>query len=224
MAEAAIEKGMQYLVISDHSKTAIYANGLSEERIEAQHEEIDELNKKLKPFRIFKSIESDILNDGSLDYSPDILARFDLVIASIHSNVKMSEDKAMARLLNAVKNPFTSILGHCTGRLLLSRNGYPVRYNELIDACAKHNVAVELNANPRRLEIDWRHINYCLEKKVLISIDPDAHSTGAFNHIRYGVLAAQKAGVTKTTNLSSFSLKEFETFLKKQHAKRKWKK
>jgi DNA polymerase (family 10) len=210
MAEAAIEKGLQYLVITDHSKTAIYANGLSEERIEGQHEEIDELNKKLKPFRIFKSIESDILNDGSLDYSPDILARFDLVIASIHSNVKMSEDKAMARLLNAVKNPFTSILGHCTGRLLLSRNGYPVRYNELIDACAKHNVAIELNANPRRLEIDWRHINYCLEKKVLISIDPDAHSTGAFNHIRYGVLAAQKAGVTKANNLSSFSLKELK--------------
>ena len=221
MAEVAIEKGLQYLVISDHSKTAIYANGLSEERIQAQHEQIDELNKKLKPFRIFKSIESDILNDGSLDYPPDVLARFDLVIASIHSNVKMSEDKAMARLLNAVKNPFTSILGHCTGRLLLSRNGYPVRYNELIDACAKHNVAIELNANPRRLEIDWRHINYCLEKKVLISIDPDAHSTGAFDHTRYGVLAAQKAGVTKANNLSSFSLKEFEGFLKKQHAKRK---
>ena len=196
MAKAAIEKGLQYLVISDHSKTAFYANGLTEERLKAQHAEINELNEKLKPFKIFKSIESDILNDGSLDYSDDVLNSFDIVIASVHSNLKMSEEKAMMRLLNAIKNPFTSILGHCTGRLLLSRAGYPVQHKKIIDACAEYNVVVELNANPRRLDMDWRYLDYCTEKNVLISIDPDAHSIKAFDHTKYGVLAAQKAGIT----------------------------
>jgi DNA polymerase (family 10) len=220
MAKAAIKMGLQYLVISDHSKTAFYANGLIEERLKAQHAEIDELNEKLKPFKIFKSIESDILNDGNLDYADEVLSTFDIVIASVHSNLKMSEEKAMMRLLNAIKNPFTSILGHCTGRLLLSRAGYPVDHKKIIDACADNNVVVELNAHPRRLDIDWRHINYCIEKNVLISIDPDAHSVDGFQHIKYGVLAAQKAGVIPSQNLSSFSLQEFESFLKMQHAKR----
>jgi DNA polymerase (family 10) len=221
MAKAAMEKGLQYLVISDHSKSAFYANGLTEERLKAQHEEINELNEKFKPFKIFKSIESDILNDGNLDYADDVLDGFDIVIASIHSNLKMNEEKAMMRLMNAIKNPFTSILGHCTGRLLLSRAGYPVNHKLLIDACAEHNVVIELNAHPRRLDIDWRFIEYCIEKIVLISIDPDAHSTSGFNDIRYGVLAAQKAGVIKEQNLSSLSLPEFEAFLKTQHLKRK---
>jgi DNA polymerase (family 10) len=220
MAKAAIAKGLQFLVISDHSKTAFYANGLTEERLKAQHAEIDELNEKLNPFKIFKSIESDILNDGSLDYTNEVLNSFDIVIASVHSNLKMSEEKAMMRLLNAVKNPFTSILGHCTGRLLLSRAGYPINHAKLIDACAEHNVVIELNAHPRRLDIDWRYINYCIEKNVLISIDPDAHSVGGFNDIKYGVLAAQKAGITKEQNLSSYSLAEFESFLKIQREKR----
>lgn len=220
MAKAAIAKGLQFLVISDHSKTAFYANGLTEDRLKAQHTEIDELNEKLNPFKIFKSIESDILNDGSLDYSDDILNSFDIVIASVHSNLKMSEEKAMMRLLNAIKNPFTSILGHCTGRLLLSRAGYPVQYKKIIDACAEYNVVVELNANPRRLDMDWRYMDYCTEKNVLISIDPDAHSVKAFEHTKYGVLAAQKAGITKAQNLSSFSLAEFEAFLKIQREKR----
>jgi DNA polymerase (family 10) len=220
MAKAAIEKGLQYLVISDHSKSAFYANGLTEERLKAQHEEIGELNEKLKPFKIFKSIESDILNDGSLDYSDDVLNNFDIVIASIHSNLKMNEEKAMMRLLNAIKNPFTSILGHCTGRLLLSRAGYPVNHKQVIDACGQYNVVIELNAHPRRLDIDWRYIDYCIEKNVLISIDPDAHSVGGFNDIKYGVLAAQKAGVTPSRNLSSYSLTEFEAFLKMQQTKR----
>ena len=220
MAKAAIQSGFEYLVISDHSKTAVYANGLTEERIKAQHAEIDELNEKLRPFKILKSIESDILNDGSLDYSDEILNSFDIVIASVHSNLKMSEEKAMMRLLNAIKNPYTSILGHCTGRLLLSRAGYPVNHKQLIDACAENNVVIELNAHPRRLDIDWRFLNYCIEKKVLISIDPDAHSVNGFRHVRYGTLAAQKAGITPAQNLSSYSLNEFEAFLKTQHAKR----
>lgn len=221
MTNAAIKIGLQYLVISDHSKTAVYAKGLTEERLKAQHAEIDELNVKFKPFKIFKSIESDILNDGSLDYSDEVLNSFDIVIASIHSNLKMNEEKAMMRLLNAIKNPFTSILGHCTGRLLLSRAGYPIDHKKIIDACAEHNAVVELNANPRRLDMDWRYLNYCTEKNVLISVNPDAHSVKAFQHTKYGVLAAQKAGITKQQNLSSFSLQQFEDFLKIQQAKRK---
>lgn len=220
MALEAKQRGLQYLVISDHSKTAFYANGLTEERLIQQHTEVDELNKKFAPFKIFKSIESDILNDGSLDYSNEVLASFDLVIASVHSNLKMKEDKAMMRLLKAIENPFTSILGHPTGRLLLSRNGYPVDHKKIIDACAANNVVIELNAHPKRLDIDWRWIHYCLEKNVLISIDPDAHSIEGYNDIHYGVLAAQKAAVTKENNLSSFSLQQFEAFLQKQHSKR----
>ncbi|MEO7210337.1 MAG: PHP domain-containing protein, partial [Chitinophagaceae bacterium] len=220
MAVAAKEKGYEYLVISDHSKSAFYANGLDEKRIFAQHEEIDLLNKKLSPFKIFKSIESDILNDGSLDYAENILETFDLVIASVHSNLKMTEEKAMSRLMAAIQNPFTNILGHMTGRLLLSRNGYPVDHEKIIDACAKHNVVIEINAHPKRLDIDWKWIPYCLEKSVLLSIDPDAHSIHGFADIRFGVLAAQKGCLTKENNLSSFSLAAFELFLKKQQAKR----
>lgn len=219
MAQAAIGRGLEYLVISDHSKSAFYAQGLSEEKIREQHRLIDELNEKCKPFRIFKSIESDILNDGSLDYSDAVLSTFDLVIASVHSNLKMTEDKAMARLLKAIENPYTTILGHMTGRLLLSRAGYPVNHRQIIDACAANRVAIELNAHPSRLDIDWRHIRYALEKGVLISIDPDAHHTDGMDDTRYGVLVAQKACVTKENNLSSFRLTQLEAYLSdiKQH-------
>jgi DNA polymerase (family 10) len=213
MATACIKKGYEWMVISDHSKSAFYANGLNEERIREQHAYVDELNRKLAPFKIFKSIECDILNDGNLDYTNQILSTFDLVIASVHSNLKMTEDKAMLRLLKAIENPYTIILGHMTGRLLLSRPGYPVDHRKIIDACAAHNVVVELNAHPRRLDIDWRWIDYALEKGVLISVDPDAHSTLGFDDVKYGVLVAQKAGLTNEKNLSSFSLTQFEEWL-----------
>jgi DNA polymerase (family X) len=213
MVNAAKEKGFEYLVISDHSKSAYYAQGLNEEKITAQHQYVDELNTKLSGFKIFKSIESDILNDGSLDYSSSVLSTFDLVIASVHSNLKMTEEKAMQRLLTAIENPHTTILGHMTGRLLLSRKGYPVDHKKIIDACAANKVAIELNAHPSRLDIDWRYIDYALQKNVLISIDPDAHTIEGFDDIRYGVLAAQKAMVTREQNLSSFGLKEFENYL-----------
>jgi DNA polymerase (family X) len=215
MAKAAKEKGFEYLVISDHSKSAFYAQGLNEEKIAAQHQYVDELNAKLGGFKIFKSIESDILNDGNLDYSDSILSTFDLVIASVHSNLKMTEEKAMQRLLKAIENPYTTILGHMTGRLLLSRKGYPVDHKKIIDACAANGVAIELNAHPSRLDIDWRQIEYALQKNVLISIDPDAHTIEGFDDIKYGVLAAQKAMVTKEQNLSSFGLKAFEDYLTK---------
>ena len=213
MANACIEKGLEYMVISDHSKTAFYAQGLNEDQIKLQHIQTDEINRKLAPFKIFKSIESDILNDGSLDYSNSILSTFDLVIASVHSNLKMTEEKAMHRLLTAIENPYTTILGHLTGRLLLSRPGYPLNFKKIIDACAANNVVIELNANPNRLDIDWREIKYVLEKNVLISINPDAHSLKGIDDIKYGVFSAQKAMLPKEKNLSSFSLKDFNDFL-----------
>ncbi len=220
MALAAKEQGLEYLVISDHSKSAFYANGLHEDRIRAQHKEIDLLNKKLAPFVIFKSIESDILNDGSLDYPDEILALFDLVIASVHSNLKMTEEKAMMRLINAIENPYTSILGHATGRLLLSRKGYPINHEAIIEACAAHNVVIELNAHPRRLDMDWRYIHQAMEQDVLISINPDAHAIEGYEDCKYGVLVAQKAGLTAAQNLSSFSLAEMMEFISYQQAKR----
>ncbi len=213
MANHAMAEGFEYLVISDHSKSAFYASGLKTEQIREQHLYIEELNTRFAPFKIFKSIESDILNDGSLDYSNEILATFDLVIASVHSNLKMSEEKAMLRLMNAIENPYTTILGHMTGRLLLSRKGYPVNHKRIIEACALNNVVIELNAHPSRLDIDWRHIEYALEKNVLISINPDAHAPEGFHDIRYGVLVAQKAMLTKESNLSSFGLNELEAYL-----------
>jgi len=218
MANAAMAIGLEYMVISDHSKTAFYAQGLNEEKVAAQHQYVDELNNKLKGFKIFKSIESDILYDGNLDYSNSVLATFDLVIASVHSNLQMTEEKAMQRLLAAIENPYTTILGHMTGRLLLSRKGYPVDHKKIIDACAANHVVIELNAHPSRLDIDWRYIDYALEKNVMISIDPDAHVIEGFHDTRYGVLAAQKAMVTKEQNLSSMGLKEFEAFLENRRA------
>jgi DNA polymerase (family 10) len=221
LAKACISKGYEYLVISDHSKSAFYAQGLNEEKIAAQHHLIDELNDKLTPFKIFKSIESDILNDGNLDYNNNILATFDLVIASVHSNLKMTEEKAMMRLLNAIENPYTTILGHMTGRLLLSRKGYPVDYKKIIEACAVNNVAIEINAHPRRLDISWQWLEYLLSKNILVSIDPDAHAIEEFSNTRYGVLIAQKGMLTRHQNLSSFSLSEFESFLIKNKAQKR---
>lgn len=220
MAKVARDQGFQYLVVSDHSQAAYYAQGLSPERIAAQHQEIDALNEKFAPFRIFKSIEADILGDGSLDYNENILRTFDLVIASVHSNLKMSQEKAMERVLKAIRNPYTTILGHPTGRLLLSRPGYPVDHKEIIDTCAENDVVIEINAHPRRLDMDWRWIEYAMEKGVLLSVDPDAHSVFGFRDIYYGVMSAQKGGLTPAYNLSSFTLAEFEAFLQKQALKR----
>jgi DNA polymerase (family 10) len=213
MAVACIAQGLEYLVISDHSKSAFYANGLNEERIKAQHQYIEELNQKYAPFKIFKSVESDILNDGALDYSDNLLGTFDLVIASVHSNLKMTEEKAMGRLINAIENRFTTILGHPTGRLLLSRKGYPVDHEKIIDACIANKVAIEINAHPRRLDLDWTWIHRAQEKGALLSINPDAHYIEGFKDVKYGVLAAQKGALRKENNLSSFTLAEFEAYL-----------
>jgi DNA polymerase (family 10) len=216
MAKACIDKGYEYLVLSDHSQSAYYANGLTPERIAKQHIEIDELNAKLAPFKIFKSIEADILGDGSLDYNEQVLKTFDLVIASVHSNLKMAQEKAMDRVLTAIRNPYTTILGHPTGRLLLSREGYPLDHKVIIDECIKHNVVIEINAHPRRLDLDWTWVEYATQQGALLSIDPDAHVIGGYDDVYFGVMAAQKGGLTAKQNLSSFGLKEFEEFLGKK--------
>ena len=204
------------MVISDHSASAFYANGLTAERVAAQHQQIDSLNARYVPFKIFKSIESDILTDGSLDYSPSILSTFDLVIASIHSNLRMPKEKATERLIRAIENPYTTMLGHPTGRLLLSREGYPLDFEKVIDACAANGVAIEINAHPRRLDLDWSWVDYALNKGVFLSIDPDAHQLEGFDDIRYGVLVAQKTKLSPSQNLSSFSLGQFEDWLLKR--------
>ncbi|PWS31179.1 DNA polymerase/3'-5' exonuclease PolX [Pedobacter paludis] len=210
---------LQYLGICDHSKTAVYAKGLNEQRVFGQHQEIDALNEKLAPFKIFKGIESDILSDGSLDYSDEILKTFDFVVASVHSNLRMDEAKATARLLKAIENPYTTILGHPTGRLLLSRAGYPIDYKKIIDACAANKVVIEINANPLRLDLDWRWHRYALEKGVLLSVNPDAHRTEGFNDMHYGILVARKGGLSADKCLNAFSLEEITEYFdsKKQN-------
>ncbi|WP_443939596.1 helix-hairpin-helix domain-containing protein [Pedobacter sp. MW01-1-1] len=207
---------LEYLGICDHSKTAVYAKGLNEERVFAQHQEIDALNQKLAPFKIFKGIESDILSDGSLDYADDILKTFDFVVASVHSNLRMDEEKATARLLKAIENPYTTILGHPTGRLLLSRAGYPIDYKKIIDACAANQVVIEINANPLRLDLDWRWHRYALEKGVLLSINPDAHRTEGFHDMHYGILVARKGGLSADKCLNAFSLPEITAYFNKK--------
>lgn len=210
MANFCKKEGFEYLLITDHSQTAFYADGLKPDRVKEQWAEIDELNKTLGDFQIFKGIESDILNDGSLDYDDEILKEFDVVIASIHSNLGMTEEKATTRLLNAIKNPYTKILGHPTGRLLLSREAYPIDHVAIIDACAEHDVVIELNAHPNRLDIDYHWIDYCREKGVMISINPDAHSKEAIHMVEHGVRVARKAYVIPEENLSSLSIKAFK--------------
>ncbi len=204
--------GLEYLGICDHSKTAVYANGLSIERLEEQWKEIASLNEKLAPFKIFKGIESDILSDGSLDYPDEVLAQFDFVVASVHSNLKMDEEKATARLIKAIENPYTTILGHPTGRLLLSRSGYPLDFKKIIDACAANKVVIEINANPLRLDLDWRWHRYAVEKGVLLSINPDAHRTEGLLDMQYGIFVAQKGGLEAKNCLNTYSLTDITNY------------
>lgn len=213
MAQAAQEKGYEYILITDHSKAAFYANGLKEDRVHQQLDEIDMINSRMQGFKIFKGIESDILNNGDLDYEEDILKQFDVIIASVHSNLKMDEAKANKRLIKAIENPYTKILGHPTGRLLLSREGYPIDHKKIIDACAANDVVMELNANPNRLDMDYRWIPYALEKEVMVSINPDAHSIVGIDDIKWGVAAARKGGLVSSKCLNTMNLAAFENWL-----------
>ncbi len=221
MARFCQELGFEYLGIADHSQSATYAQGLTEERVEQQHAEIDRLNQVFvqsspTPFKILKGIESDILGDGSLDYSKDILKTFDFVVASVHSNLSMNLDKATTRLIRAIENPYTTILGHPTGRLLLAREGYPIDYQKIIDACAQNGVVIEINASPWRLDLDWRWIRYCMEKGVMLSINPDAHEKDGYFDMHYGVNVARKGGLTKTMTFNALTLPEIEIYLAKK--------
>ena len=208
----------EYLGICDHSQAAHYANGLSVERVHQQHLEIDALNAELAPFRIFKGIESDILSDGSLDYPNEVLASFDFIVASIHSNLKMDEAKATNRLLRAIENPYCTMLGHPTGRLLLRRQGYPINYKAVIDACAQHQVIIEINANPWRLDLDWRWVRYALDQGVQLSINPDAHHTNGYEDMRYGVLMGRKGLLTKDMTFNAKSVEEAAAYFEARKA------
>ena len=224
MAHYCRELGFEYLGIADHSKTASYAKGLSEERIWEQHAEIEKLNQKYavmadRPFKILKGIESDILGDGSLDYADDILKSFDYIVASIHQNLKMNQEKAMSRIIGAIENPYTTILGHPTGRILLSRAGYPIDYQKVIDACAANGVVIEINASPYRLDLDWRWIQYALEKNVMLSINPDAHEKEGYFDMHYGVAVARKGGLLANMTFNSLGLGEMERYLKAKRQK-----
>jgi DNA polymerase (family 10) len=215
MAVYCKELGYQYLGICDHSKAAFYAKGMKEETIIQQHTEVDKLNQKIGgdgSFKVFKGIECDILNDGSLDYSNEVLASFDFIVASVHSNLKMTEEKAMNRLLRAIENPYTTILGHPTGRLLLMREGYPVDHAKMIDACAANGVVIEINAHPYRLDLDWRWIDYALNKGVKLSINPDAHEREGYHDMYYGVCTARKGGLFKEMCLNTFTLPEITAY------------
>ena len=218
MADYCETLGYEYLGICDHSQSAFYANGLKEERVLAQQLEIKKLNAANPNFTIFSGIESDILSDGSLDYPEEILKSFDFIVASVHSNLKMDEAKATNRLLKAIENPYTTILGHPTGRLLLARQGYPINHKLIIDACAANNVVIEINANPLRLDLDWRHIDYAISKGVMLSINPDAHRKEGYLDMYYGICVGRKGGMSKVNCLNSLSKEEiFQYFQQRKN-------
>ncbi len=212
MAEYCKSLGYEYLGISDHSRTASYAGGLDIEQVMKQQAEIDALNKELAPFKIFKGIESDILGDGSLDYPTEVLASFDFIVASVHSILNMDVRRATDRLVRAISNPYTTILGHPTGRLLLRREGYPIDHRAVIDACAAHNVVIEINANPWRLDLDWRWIRYAMDQGVKLSINPDAHEMDGYADMKYGVLIGRKGGLTKEMTLNTLNREEIAAY------------
>jgi DNA polymerase (family X) len=207
-------QGWEYIGISDHSQSAAYAGGLQPERVFEQFKEIDALNKTFDNFKIFKGIESDILTDGSLDYTSDILSQFDYIVASIHSGLNMDEDKATQRLITAIENPYTKILGHPTGRLLLKRQGYKINTSAIIDACAANNVAIEINANPWRLDLSWVFVKEAIDKGVKIAICPDAHENDGFFDMNYGTLMGRKGFLTKENCINCLSTEELSSWFK----------
>ncbi len=215
MAKAAQKIGLSYLGLSDHSRSAAYAGGLPEEAIARQHAEIDALNGRLRGFRVLKGIECDILPDGKMDYPDKVLARFDFVIGSVHSRFNMTEREMTARICRAIANPHVSWIGHPTGRLLLAREGYPLDTRAIIDAAAKHGKFVELNAHPLRQDVDWQGCRYARQKRVLVSINPDAHATDGIADIRYGIGTARRGWLTKEDVLNALSLDQVMTRLRR---------
>ena len=216
MAEAAKQMGFSYIGISDHSRSAFYANGLKEDDIKRQIEEIDEYNLRSKDFKILKGIESDILPDGSLDYDDDILSLFDFVIASIHSNMNMDKEKMTDRLINALNNRYTTILGHMTARILLAREACDMDVYKIIDTAVKNNKIIEINSDPQRLDLDWRYIKYAKDKGAKFAINPDAHSIEGLNNIIFGIGIARKGWLEAKDVVNCMNLVELGDFIGKQ--------
>lgn len=216
MAEHCVTLGYDYLGVADHSQRAVYAGGMSPETLEIQHREIERLNRVMAPFRIFKGAEVDILSDGQLDYAQDILATLDFVVASVHTDLGMGRAEATRRLIKAIEHPATTFIGHVSNRLLLKREGLPLDYKAVIDACAACNVVLELNANPYRLELDWRWIDYALCCGVRIGINPDAHDASAIEHVRYGVQMARKGGLTPEHTFNALSAQQVASYFQKK--------
>jgi DNA polymerase (family 10) len=216
MAAAAKGMGFEYLGIADHSRSAAYAGGLSVSSIEKQRKEVEELNRSLKGFIIFHGIESDILPDGSLDYPDDVLNIFDFVIASVHSNFGLTEEQMTGRIIRALENPYTTMLGHPTGRLLLAREGYRVDMNAVIDSAAKRGTVIELNSHPHRLDIDWRLLRTAKEKGIQIAINPDSHEPDGMTDYRYGVGIARKGWIGKDDVINTMDARRMAEYLKKR--------
>lgn len=213
VAEAARSLGWEYIGIADHSKIAAYAGGLTETRVKQQHDEIDTLNRTYKGFRIFRGTEVDILADGSLDFSDEILATFDFVVASVHSKFKMTESEATKRIIKALKNKYVTMLGHATGRLLLQREAYPVNMIDVIDAAADYGKAIEINSHPLRLDLDWRLCKYAKTRGVMTSINPDAHNIDGLKDVSYGVGIARKGWLEKRDVVNTRKLKDVMKYL-----------
>lgn len=214
MAEAARKLGWSYWGVADHSAAAAYAGGLTPDRVKQQHAEVDALNDRMKGFRIFKGTECDILSDGSLDFPAKVLASFDYVVVSIHSKFNMTEAEATKRLVKAVTNRYTTILGHPTGRLLLGREGYPVNMRDVLKAAADHGKAIEINSHPMRLDLDWRWLALAKELGVRIFINPDAHTAADLTHVRYGVGIARKGGLESADVVNTWTTARVEKFFR----------
>ncbi len=218
MAHASKEMGFSYIGFSDHSQSARYAGGLSRERLQKQWEEIDQLNQEMEGFHVFKGIESDILPDGSLDYEGSILKELDFVVASVHSHFNMSREEMTQRVIKAIRNPHTTILAHPTGRLLLAREPYAIDMMPIIDEASRSKVAIELNAHPYRLDIDWRLCKYAKEKGVKIAINPDAHEEKGLKDTYYGVGIGRKGWLEPGDILNAMGLGEMKSFLERRRS------
>jgi len=208
MVAAAKALGYRYIGISDHSQSAFYANGLKEDRIREQHAAIDALRTRTSGIAIFKGIEADILVDGAMDYPEDVLARFDFVIGSVHSRFSLPEEEQTARVIRALANPYVTMLGHPTGRLLLSREGYQIDMKRVIDAAKQYGKIVEINANPHRLDLDWRLCRYAKEQGVRVSINPDAHATEGLEDVPFGVNVARKGALEPSDVINTLGPQE----------------
>lgn len=213
MAEAAVEQGLEYLGVSEHSQTAFYANGLDAKRIKEQKKEIDSLQAKFPSLRIFHGIESDILSDGSLDFPDDVLRGFDFVIASIHGQMKMNRDDMTNRICRALEHPATTWLGHWSGRILLGREGFAFDEAKVMATAAKAGKGIEMNSNPYRLDMDWQVAGEAARLGIPIGIFPDAHSVGGLKDLRFGVWMARKAGLTAKQVINTLPRKEMEKWL-----------